>query len=126
MTELLPEWRCPACGAVTRARMADVATPDGLRALTVRVEELREERDGLIRVRALEHKEMHRAGGDIRRLVTESVQLKARIAELEDRELQLQEQAGEMAEELVRLRRTSIVDRAYVGQEIKVEFEQGE
>lgn len=69
---------------------------------------------------------MHRAGGDIRRLVTESVQLKARIAELEDRELQLQEQAGEMAEELVRLRRTSIVDRAYVGQEIKVEFEQGE
>lgn len=25
--EELPEWRCPACGAVTRARMADAA-PD--------------------------------------------------------------------------------------------------
>jgi hypothetical protein len=47
----------------------------------------------------------------------------ARITELEDRELQLQEQAGEMAEELEKLRRTSVVDHPYAGPEIKVGFE---
>lgn len=28
---MLPEWRCPACGAVTRARMADATLPPNAR-----------------------------------------------------------------------------------------------
>lgn len=50
-------------------------------------------------------------------------QLQARVEELDDENLRLRDQAGEMAEELERLRRTSIVDHSYAGQEIKVEFD---
>lgn len=47
----------------------------------------------------------------------------ARIKELDAENLLLREQAGEMAEELEGLRRTSVADHLYVGPEIKVEYE---
>lgn len=77
-------------GELAAALIEVIFERDALKArvaeLEAENERLREERDGIVRARASEHKEMHRAGEDIRRLVTENEALRARIAEMEEHE----------------------------------------
>lgn len=78
--DLREEWR-----EIQRGE-ADAVVAVVMPVLLDQIAGLREERDGIVRARASEHKEMHRAGENIRDLVTQSLQLKARIAELEEHE----------------------------------------
>jgi hypothetical protein len=74
--DLREEWR-----EIQRGE-ADAVVAVVMPVLLDQIAGLREERDGIVRARASEHKEMHRAGENIRRLVTQSLQLKDRVADL--------------------------------------------